>query len=116
LARRCAGERIATIDMDATVIESWKREAKPTYEGGSGYQPMVALWAEMNVVVAEEFRDGNVPVLKDPKRVAQRAFATLPETIRERYFRGDSGCDEEGLLSWLRNPERADGPRGLLVR
>jgi hypothetical protein len=36
LARRCAGERIATIDMDATVIESWKREAKPTCEGGSG--------------------------------------------------------------------------------
>jgi hypothetical protein len=100
--------------MDATVIESWKREAKPTYEGGSGYQPMVALWAEMNVVVAEEFRDGNVPVLKDPKRVAQRAFATLPETIRERYFRGDSGCDEEGLLSWLRNPERAEGPRGFI--
>jgi hypothetical protein len=114
LARRCAGERIATIDMDATVIESWKREAKPTCEGGSGYQPMVALWAEMNVVVAEEFRDGNVPVLKDPKRVAQRAFATLPETIRERYFRGDSGCDEEGLLSWLRNPERAEGPRGFI--
>jgi hypothetical protein len=114
LPRRCAGERIATIDMDATVIESWKREAKPTCEGGSGYQPMVALWAEMNVVVAEEFRDGNVPVLKDPKRVAQRAFATLPETIRERYFRGDSGCDEEGLLSWLRNPERAEGPRGFI--
>jgi hypothetical protein len=46
--------------------------------------------------------------------VAQRAFATLPETIRERYFRGDSGCDEEGLLSWLRNPERAEGPRGFI--
>jgi hypothetical protein len=43
LARRCAGERIATIDMDATVIESWKREAKATYEGGSGYQPSRGL-------------------------------------------------------------------------
>ena len=111
LARRCAGERIATIDMDATVIESWKREAKATYEGGSGYQPMVALWAEMNVVVAEEFRDGNVPALKDPLRVAQRAYAALPETIQERYFRGDSACDEEALLSWLRNEKRANGPR-----
>ena len=39
LARRCAGERIATIDMDATVIESWQREAKATCEGGNGYQP-----------------------------------------------------------------------------
>ena len=114
LARRCAGERIATIDMDATVIESWKREAKATYEGGSGYQPMVALWAELNVVVAEEFRDGNVPALKDPLRVAQRGFAVLPGTIRERYFRGDSACDEEELLSWLRDEKRANGPEGFI--
>jgi hypothetical protein len=114
LARRCAAERIATIDMDATVIESWKREAKATYEGGSGYQPMVALWAELNVVVAEEFRDGNVPAQKDPLRVAQRGFAVLPETIQERYFRGDSACDEEALLSWLRDEQRANGPEGLI--
>lgn len=114
LARRCAGERMATIDMDATVIESWKREAKATYEGGSGYQPMVALWAEMDVVVAEEFRDGNVPALKDPLRVAQQALVALPETIRERYFRGDSACDEEALLSWLRDEKRPHGPQGFI--
>ena len=30
LSRRRAAERIATIDMDATVIESWKREAEAT--------------------------------------------------------------------------------------
>ena len=89
LARRCAGERMATIDMDATVIESWKREAKATYEGGNGYQPMVALWAEMNLVVAEEFRDGNVPALKDPLRVAERAYATAghdPGAVFPRGF------------------------------
>ena len=114
LARRCAGERTATVDMDATVIESWKREAKATYEGGSGYQPMVAVWAEMNVVVAEEFRDGNVPALKDPLRVAQRAFVALPATVQERYFRGDSACDEEELLSWLRDEKRAGGPQGFI--
>ena len=113
LARRSA-ERIATIDMDATVIESWKREAKVSYEGAHGYQPMVALWAELNVVVAEEFRDGNVPALKDPQRVAQRAFAALPEGIIERYFRGDSACDEEELVSWLRDEKRAKGPEGFI--
>ena len=88
LARRCAGERIATIDMDATIIESWKREAKATYEGGHGYQPMVALWAERNVVVGEEFRDGNVAALKDPLRVAQRAYAALPGTNPRRRRSG----------------------------
>ncbi len=61
LGRRCADQKIATVDLDATIIESWKKEAKSTYEGVSGYQPMLALWAEMNVVLADEFRDGNVP-------------------------------------------------------
>jgi len=62
LGRRCAEQKIATVDLDATIIESWKREARNTYQGGSGYQPQLALWAEMNVVLADEFRDGNVPV------------------------------------------------------
>ena len=88
LARRCAGERIATIDMDATVIESWKREAKATNEGGHGYEPMVALCAEVNVVVAEEFRDGNVPALKDPLRVAQPACTALPGTTENATSAG----------------------------
>ena len=49
------------MDQDATIIESRKREALYTYEGSRGYQPMLAVWAEMDVVLADEFRDGNVP-------------------------------------------------------
>jgi hypothetical protein len=37
------------------------REALYTYEGSRGYQPMLAVWAEMDGVLADEFRDGNVP-------------------------------------------------------
>jgi len=47
LGGRCAEQKIATIDLDGTIIESWKREAKATYEGCTGYQPLLALWAEM---------------------------------------------------------------------
>lgn len=88
LGRRSADQKIATVDLDATIIESWKREAKATYEGSHGYQPMLALWAEINVVLADQFRDGNVPTIQQPLSVARRAFAALPETVRERYFRG----------------------------
>ena len=59
LGRRCPEQKIATLDVDATLIESWKREAKLTYEGYTGNQPLPALWAEINLVVADEFRDGN---------------------------------------------------------
>ncbi len=81
LARRGEPQKMATIDLDSTVIESWKQEAQPTYQGGRGYQPMLALWAEMNLIVADEFRDGNVPALQEPLRVARRAFQSLREGV-----------------------------------
>ncbi|HEY4972574.1 MAG TPA: transposase [Steroidobacteraceae bacterium] len=95
-------------------MESWKREAKTTYAGTTGYQPLLALWAELNVVVADEFRDGNVPAQQGLLGVAQRGFQALPKTVTERYFRGDSACDEDSLLSWLRDEKRADGPPGVI--
>lgn len=114
LGRRCADQKIATIDLDGTIIESWKKQAKKTYEGSSGYQPLLALWAEMNVVVADEFRDGNVPAQQAQLPVTKRAFQALPSTVKELYFRGDSASYEETLLSWLRNEERPEGPSGFI--
>jgi hypothetical protein len=114
LGRRCPDQKIATIDLDATVIESWKREAQPTYQGVSGYQPMLALWAEMNVIVADEFRDGNVAAHTGLLRVAKQAYASLPDSVQEWMFRGDAACYEQSLLQWLRNPRREGGPQGTI--
>lgn len=114
LGRRCAEQKIATLDVDATIIESWKREAQLTYEGTTGYQPVLALWAEMNVVVADEFRDGNVPAHQELLPITRRAFQGLPDTVVERYFRGDSACHEQSLIEWLREEQRAGGPPGRI--
>ncbi len=114
LGRRSPDQKIATVDEDATIIESRKREAKATYGGERGYQPMLAVWAEMGVVLAEEFRDGNVPAIMEPLNVAKAAFAALPPTVETFYFRGDSACYESGLMNWLRDEERAEGPKGSL--
>ena len=114
LGRRCPEQKIATVDVDATLIESCKREAKLTYAGWTGYQPVLALWAEMNVVVADEFRDGNVPAHQQLLPITQRAFQALPDTVVERYFRGDSACHEQSLLEWLRDEQRAGGPQGRI--
>jgi len=104
----------ATVDQDATIIESGKREAQWTYEGTRGYQPMLAVWAETELILADEFRDGNVPALSSPLTCAKAAFAALPETVTEYYFRGDSACHESGLVNWLRNPKRDGGPGGSI--
>ena len=111
---RCPQQRLATVDQDATIIASRKQQALVTCEGTRGYQPMLAVWAEMNLVLADEFRDGNVPAQMEPRRVAQRAFAALPSTVREYYYRGDSACHESGLVNWLRDEQRPGGPPGRI--
>jgi hypothetical protein len=114
LGRRCPDQRIATVDQDATIIESRKQLALRTYEGERGYQPMLAVWAEMNVVLSDEFRDGNVCAQMAPLTVAKKAFAALPETVTTYYYRGDSACHESGLINWLRNERREEGPQGRI--
>jgi hypothetical protein len=113
-AQQGQGRRIATIDQDATLTESHKEAAHVHCEGGRGCQPMVAVWAEADLVVADEFRDGNVPAKQEPLTWAQMAFAALPADIARRYFRGDSACHEKGLLDWLKDPERAKEPGGAI--
>ena len=112
--RRFPAERHGTVDMDATISESRKREALAHYEGGRGYPPEIAVWAETGMVLADEFRDGNVPAGSDPLSVTRRAFAALPESVTERSFRGDSACYNHELLNWLRDERRAGGPAGRI--
>jgi hypothetical protein len=107
-------QRMATVDQDATIIESHKQAAYYHYEEGRGYQPMVAVWAEADLVLADEFRDGNVPAQQEPLTCAKLAFAALPETITVRYFRGDSACHENDLLAWLKHPDREKEPGGRI--
>ena len=91
---RCPDQQIATVDQDATIITSHQQQAMATYEGERGYQPMLAVWAETSLVLADQFRDGNVPAQMEPLDVGKRAFAALPSTVQGYYYRGDSACHE----------------------
>ena len=104
LVRRAASQtpvRRATLDLDATIIESHKRDALVHYKGGRGYQPTAVVWAEQDLVLADQYRDGNVPAGMDTLAVARRAVAVVPPTVRDRAFRGDSACYDEALLKYL---------------
>lgn len=102
----------ATLDHDATIQESHKREAQPHYKGGRGYQPSAIYWAEQDLVVADEYRDGNVPAAMKNLPLIQRGFASLPTSVTERYFRADSACYDEAVLKWLADPDREGGTQG----
>jgi hypothetical protein len=102
----------ATLDHDATIQECHKREAQPHYKGGRGYQPSAIYWAEQDLVIADEYRDGNVPAGMENLRLIQRGFASLPAWVTQRYFRADSACYDEQVLKWLANDRREGGPSG----
>lgn len=103
LVERASDRRTTTgtIDHDGTIIEAHKQGATVAYEGTRGYQPLVAVWAEEDLIVGDEFRDGNVPGCKDPLSSVKRAFAALPPWIENRYFRADSADYYEPLLKYL---------------
>ena len=96
-------DREVTLDVDAHLVESSKREALPTYEGFRGYQPMLVVWAETGLVVADEFRDGNVPASKDIARLVDEGYASLPyreEGWRVRVRSDSAAYDQDVLDHW----------------
>ena len=102
----------ATLDHDATIQESHKREALPHYNGGRGYQPTAVYWVEQDLVVADEYRDGNVGAGMATLPLIRRAFASLPTTVNTFYFRADTACYDDRTLKWLADPARPGGPAG----
>jgi hypothetical protein len=95
--------REVTLDVDAHLVESSKREALLTYKGLGGYQPMLVVWAETHLVVADGFGDGNVPAGKDIAGMVDQGYGALP--LREGGWmvgvRGDSAAyDREVLDHW----------------
>ena len=50
------GQRQATLDMDATLIETYKEQALYCYKKYKAYQPLTTYWAEADLVVHSEFR------------------------------------------------------------
>jgi hypothetical protein len=92
-------ERVVTLDVDAHLVETAKAEAKVCYEGYKAYQPMEVVWAETGLVLADEFREGNVPASKDIKRMVDVAHAALPSREWTVRVRSDSAAYEpEGVL------------------
>jgi len=83
----------ATLDMDATIIATQKKDALFSYKGYQAYQPINTYWAEQGLILHTQFRDGNVPagyeqllVLKEALTCSLKEFKgytsgpTLPVT------------------------------------
>jgi len=98
--QRGARETTATLDVDATLVESHKDTATVAYNGTRGYQPVVVLWAEQDVILHDQFRDGHVPAGCGNVRVLEQAMGNLPQGITQLCVRGDSALYETAVLEW----------------
>lgn len=104
-------QKVATLDIDAVVIETSHQEALYSYEGTRAYQPLNIYWAEQHLILHSEFRDGNVPAGHEIKRVLSGALEQLPPGVEEIYVRSDTAAYQVELLRYL--DSSADGKKRI---
>jgi hypothetical protein len=98
--QRMSPASTATLDIDATLVETHKRDALFSYEGYKAYQPLNVYWAEQGLLLYSEFRDGNVPANYDLLRVLTEALKTLPEGVKDIRLRSDAAGYSHDLLAY----------------
>ena len=102
----------ATLDMDATLVETHKQEALYSYKKYRAYQPLTTYWAEADLIVHSEFRDGNVPAGYQQLRVLTEALEHLPPGVDKVMLRSDTAGYQQQLLRYC--AEGRDERFGLL--
>jgi len=103
--RRCP-EAVATLDLDATLVETNKREALYCYKGYKAYQPLQVYWAEQGLILHSEFRDGNVWAGTDNARVLQEGMAQLPAGVVKVYVRSDTAAYQHEVMKFCADPNK----------
>ena len=87
-----------TFDIDAHLVETSKADAKYCYEGHKAFQPAVVTWAETGLVMADEFREGNVPASRGIKGLVDESYEMLPPGPWRVRVRSDSAAYEQKNL------------------
>jgi hypothetical protein len=87
-----------TLDVDAHLVETTKANAFYCYDGRKAFQPIEVEWAETGLVLAEEFRQGNVLAGTDIKRIVDEAFEMLPAGEWKVKVRSDSAAYQQDVL------------------
>ncbi len=90
----------ATLDTDATLVETNKLDALFCYKSFRAYQPINTWWFEQAMVVHTEFRDGNIPAGYEQLRVFKEALSLLPEGIKTVRMRSDTAGYQHNLLKY----------------
>jgi hypothetical protein len=97
-AQRHSPQSEATLNMDASIVETSKQDALFSYKGSQSYQPLSLHWAEQDLVAYSQFRDGNVPAGYQNLEAFQKTLELLPQTVLKVYLRSDTAAHQKELL------------------
>jgi hypothetical protein len=98
--------RCATLDMDATLVATYKKEALFSYKGYRAYQPLNTYWAELGLLLHTEFRDGNVPAGYEQLRVLMKALTLLPPEIATVRLHSDTAGYQHDIMAYCNAAEK----------
>lgn len=90
----------ATLDQDATIVETHKSSAFYCYKKHKAYQPLNTYWAEHGTIIHSEFRDGNVNAGFEQLRILKETLEILPSNVKKIYLRSDSAGYQEDLIRY----------------
>ena len=93
-------QSVATLDCDATLVPTRTSTALHCYKSFRAYQPYNVWWAEQQVVLHSEFRDGNVPAGWNILEVLKQAVTALPDGVEKVYMRQDSAAYQTQVMAW----------------
>ena len=109
IGQKLSPQEIATMDMDNNLVNSKKSNAQISYKKKSSYGPFNIFWYEMDMMLASEFRDGNVPAGFEQTRLFKEALELLPSSVKKVYHRSDSAGYQHELLEFLESGDSRFG-------
>ena len=108
-------ERGYVLDVDGTIIPSEKEAAQWTYQKVKGYQPLMDFLQGSEgkeeygglrgLIIADEFRDGNVPSGANAVVFLERCRGKLPPGQRLEAVRADSAWYQAEVFNWCQKNE-----------
>jgi hypothetical protein len=91
------------LGVDVQLIETTKEGAQHCYEGYKAFQSAKVYWAETILVLADEFRQGNVLPSKGITRLVDEAHEMLPPGPWRVNVRSDSAAPQQECLDHWHN-------------
>lgn len=93
------GHGRVTLDIDSSLIEADKKEARKTYKGFDGYNPLLAWLDEPNVFLSGVFRPGNSSPQSHLRSLLAQCRRLLPQGVK-LCLRSDSAAYKAEVLQY----------------